>query len=342
MIRTWNGPAILLLASVIAAVGSSLGTSTEIAVAADAVWSVKHRLLGQHGAKSADISGIACSVTEGFPRSCLVIDDNLQEAQFVKLKDGELAAGPSVKLIDNTFHGKAIELDGEGVAFASGYYYVMGSHGHPRDKKGKLDPGKDADEITSRILASSQIVRFRSVDDERVQDLERTSRLREILASDPVLRPFLDARLEKNGLTIEGIAIKHDELFAGLRGPVLDNNRAVVVSVSVDSLFGGTGTMHHLYRLPLGEGLGIRDLAVFDGRVLILAGPVASGSGKYGIFSWSGESETVSALAELAFDAKRKPEGLLPLEKNGTGLRVLILFDGDKEGSPTPVVIPSP
>ena len=42
-------------------------------------------------------------------------------------------------------------------------------------------------------------------------------------------------------------------------------------------------------------------------------------------------------LAELPFDSSRKPEGLLLLEKKASDLGVLILFDGDKEGSPTPV-----
>src|SRR5229473_2996303 len=50
-------------------------------------------------------------------------------------------------------------------------------------------------------------------------------------------------------------------------------------------------------------------------------------------------------LADIAFDfapddpldSSRKPEGLLLLEKKASDLGVLILFDGDKEGSPTPV-----
>jgi hypothetical protein len=48
-------------------------------------------------------------------------------------------------------------------------------------------------------------------------------------------------------------------------------------------------------------------------------------------------------LAELSqFDPKRKPEALLPLDKNGTKLRVLIIFDSDEEGAPTPVEVPAP
>jgi hypothetical protein len=200
-------------------------------------WPVKQRLVGEHGKKSKNISGIACSTPDGFPRSCLVIDDNLQDAQFVKLKKGELVAGKTVRLIENSFRGEPLELDGEGVAFANGYYYVIGSHGHPCHKDQKVDPQKDGNEIRSRIVANSQIVRFRPIQGEGAEDLERTSRLREILASEPLLQLYVNKRLEKNGLTIEGVAVKDDVLYAGLRGPVLDDGRAVIVAARVHTLF---------------------------------------------------------------------------------------------------------
>jgi Protein of unknown function (DUF3616) len=306
-------------------------------------WSVKHRLLGKQDKKSKDVSGIACKTDRYFPRSCLVIDDNLQGAQFVKVKDGELVARKPVKLIDNTFKGELLELDGEGVAFAKGHYYIIGSHGHPRDKKREFDPKKDAEEIKARIFASSQIVRFRPAGDEsKAIDIERSARLREVIASDRDLAPFVDQRLEENGLTIEGIAIKDERLFAGLRGPVLGGNRAVVIAADITMLFGGTGTAHRLFRLSLGEGRGVRDLASFGELILILAGPAANGPGRYAVFSWDGDSESVTLLSELSFSSSRKPEALLPLEKHGSKLRVLILFDDEKEGAPTPVNVAAP
>jgi Protein of unknown function (DUF3616) len=305
---------------------------------ADEAWPVKHELVGEHGRKAKDISGIACTTAAGFPRSCLVIDDNLQDAQFVEVEDGKLTAGDPVKLIDDQFNGKVLELDGEGVAFANGFYYVMGSHGHPRDKDHKLDPTADADKIKARIAATSQIVSLRA-DGTHV---EPTRRLHEIIAAEPALVPFMDRRLENNGLTIEGVAVRDDGvLFAGFRGPVLDDNRAVVLSAYVDVLFGGSGTQHDIFRLPL-AGRGIRDLTMLDGNILILAGPMADGPGAYAIYLWDGKSESVRLLAELPYDPKRKPEGLLVLDRSSTGLRVLILFDGDKEGAPTPVEIPAP
>jgi hypothetical protein len=328
--------AALLLGVVAAGVAEpSLGS-------ADDAWPVEKRLLGEDGKKSKDVSGIACTKADGFPRSCLVIDDNIQDAQFIELTDGKLVAGSSVNLIKNTFNDKALELDGEGVAFSNGYYYVIGSHGHPRDKDHKLDPKTDAAKIRAKIGASSQIVRFRTTgEDGNASGLERTARLRDMIASEPALVPFMDQRLETNGITIEGVAIKDDRtLLAGFRGPVLNGKCAVVLAVEIASLFvDGKGVDHRLYRLPLGDGRGVRDLAPFGDRFLVLAGPVADGPGAYSVYAWDGASESVELLKDLPFDPKRKPEGLLPLDKTSTGLRVLIVFDSDEEGAPTPIEI---
>ena len=77
-------------------------------------------------------------------------------------------------------------------------------------------------------------------------------------------------------------------------------------------------------------------------KLPILAGPVADGPGSYAVYSWDGDGENVKLLSELSFNPARKPEALLPLEKSGSELRVLILFDGDKEGAPTPVTVAAP
>src|ERR1700747_160970 len=77
------------------------------------IWPVRGKLQGKNGEKAENVSGIACATAQRFPRTCLVVDDNLQEAQFVIVKDGEIEAGDMIPLIDNTFEGKRLELDGE-------------------------------------------------------------------------------------------------------------------------------------------------------------------------------------------------------------------------------------
>jgi hypothetical protein len=309
-------------------------------------WHVENRIEGPDGKKSIDVSGIACSETEGLPRSCLVIDDNSQYAQFVTVRDGELIAGKSIRLIDDVLEkdgkknkSEPLELDGEGVAFNDGFYYVIGSHGRPRNAA-KLS-GR---EIAATIAARSQIVRFRASDETNAVP-ERSAGLAKIIAGEPAFAAVIDNNLHDNGITIEGVAIRHGQLYSGFRGPVL-GERAIVLSAPLDGLFGGRQPAHRLFRLPL-DGLGVRDLAVYRDKILILAGPMRNGPGRYAVFSWNGDSEDVRLLGNLDGlsddEGKRKPEALLPLDKTASGrLRVLILSDGPKEGAPTPVEIDAP
>lgn len=336
----------------VAALVSALFLGAPIAFAKDHnAWEVKGRLVAKDGSKSRDISGIACT-GESFPLNCLVIDDNMQDAQFVTVEDGKLHAGDTAHLIDNAFKGKPLELDGEGVAYAQGAFYVIGSHGYPRDKKMKLDPEADADKIKARIAASSQVVRIRlkpnahsPLTENDIQDVTASSGLRTVIAENPVLDRFLDRRLENNGITIEGVAVLGNRLFAGFREPSLEDGRAPVLSVALDNLFGSGSALPDMKLLPLGEGLGIRDLAAFEGGMLVLAGPAGEAPGPYKVYWWNGRDDKVDFLADIteATQAGKdlKPEAILPLDVGPSGVRVLILFDGGEEGSPLPVVIPN-
>jgi hypothetical protein len=309
-------------------------------------WPVRGKLQGKNGKKSRDVSGIDCATAQGFPRAGLVIDDNLQEAQFVTVKNGEIVAGDMISLIDNRFEGKDLELDGEGVAYANGYFYVIGSHGHPRHSKGGLDPEKDAARIAAQIAANSQIVRFRSDGVRATGPIERTAKLRAVIARQPDLRSYRDQRLENNGLTIEGIAVRGGRILVGFRGPQLRGGRAAVLSVAVNGVFGKTAADPRLHRLPLGKGTTVRDLAAFGDGVLVLAGPIASGPGLFGIYWWDGESDSARLLKDLVDIVGKKgngkPEALLPLDEDKFGLRLLVLFDGAKEAAPVVVAVPRP
>ena len=309
-------------------------------------WPVRGKLQGKKGKKSKDLSGVDCTTAKGFPRAGLVIDDNMQEAQFVTVKDGEIVAGDMIALIDNSFEGKPLELDGEGVAYADGFFYVIGSHGHPRDSKRRLDPDKDTARIAAQIAASSQIVRFRSDGARATGAIERTAKLRALIAQQPALRSYQDQRLENNGLTIEGIAVRRGRILVGFRGPTLKGSRAAVLSVAVDGVFGKAAPDARLHRLPLGKEASVRDLAAFGDGVLVLAGPIASGPGPFGIYWWDGESDNARLLKDLADvvgkSGKRKAEALLPLDEDAASLRVLVLFDGEKEAAPVVVTVPRP
>jgi len=322
------------------------------------VWPVKNKMVGKGDSKSENVSGIACVSNSGFPRRCMVIDDELQSAQLVAVYDGAIVAGPSIPLTDDQHDGKALELDGEGVAYENGFFYVIGSHGHPRDKAKKLDPVTDADKIRARIAASSQLIRIRvhpvegypvTVTGARseVPEIARTAKLKEIIRAEPVLAPFVDKRLEANGATIEGIAVRGDRVFAGFRGPVVNGNRAAILSVPVAALFGTEPAASTLHLLSLKPGHGIRDLAALPHGLLVLTGPMAdTGGGTYSVYWWDGATDTPKLLKDLP-PYKRdgdelKPEAILPLNQTSAGLRVLILFDGAKEGGPRAIEVAKP
>ena len=313
------------------------------------VWPVTHRLLGADGEKSEDVSGIACSSTTGFPRSCLIIDDETQAAQLVIVKNGEILAGDPISLHGERFDGQPVELDGEAVAYDGGFFYVLGSHGHPRDRKGKLDPIRDAAKIAAGIKGSSKVFRIR-IDPDHISpegklqgifEVTSSVELRKILLAQPELKSFVDKRLDESGLTAEGLAILNGRFYVGLRSPVLNGRQAALVSADMGSLFEGRDANSKLHVLDLGAGRGVRDLVAFDGGFLVLAGPAGDQEGLYSIFFWDG-AEGKKLLKDLPIWTGKKgrqvkAEAILPLDRNDEGLRVLLMFDGPKEGAPRPI-----
>lgn len=323
-------------------------------------WKVDGKLLGKaDGAsdfkKSKDVSGIACDRGSGFPRLCLVADDETQGAQIVILKDGELVAGDFIKLTDAQHAARPLELDAEGVAFESGSFYVVGSHGRPRHHD---DPTKEA-ASNAKAQATRQI--FRVTLDASSVDMKSgklvsqpaikpSTDLAGILQHQPDLSPSYDRALEDNGLTIEGIAVRDGRLYVGMRGPVLGTD-AAVLSVPLSAVFDGQQAPSRLHKIPLemdtlGKPRAVRDMTWHANGFLVLAGPVNDPPedreiqpSDYSIYVWDGESGLKRARDVPVYGKKVKPEALLPLEGDAQRVRVLLLFDGPKEGEPRPLEV---
>jgi hypothetical protein len=304
-------------------------------------WKVQGDLAGKDGKTTKDASGIACATGTGFPRTCVMIDDELQSAQIVTLTDGTITAGGLVPLIDDRLDGKPIELDGEGVAFADGYFYVIGSHGRPRSDKPKA-------EIDAGLKASSKLVRFK-VSDGGGSDVAVSTRLAELIAAEPLFDKYRDKELEKGGITIEGIAIRGQTLYAGFRGPTVGKGKkhAIIMTAALGYFFGDAPANAEFHRIKLGHGRGVRDLAAFDNGILIMAGPVTSDRGTYSVLWWDGggKPRKLKDLPDYLNKEKTKqwkPEALLPLDRNDKGVRVLLLLDSAKNGKPREVRVPYP
>ncbi|SHG98723.1 Protein of unknown function [Kaistia soli DSM 19436] len=303
-------------------------------------WTVTGFLHGKKDKPAEDLSGIACEPEEDDARLCLLIDDETQFAQWVTLKGGAIVAGALLPLISDHFDGKAVELDGEGAAFADGAFYVIGSFGAPRT--GAPDP-----ESAARLKADSHF--FRIVPEGDSWQISDAASLRSIILADPDLKLFADHELADNGLTIEGVTVSGDTAYIGFRGPVLgvDKSKAAILSLPLSTLFKGAplpaGTEVH--KISLGIGKGVRDLATVGDDVLILAGPVGNekkdhmAEGAYRLFRWSPGSDQASELLQLPLsihgnDSPDKPEAVLPLGVADGHLDVLVLSDGPENGAP--------
>lgn len=309
--------------------------------------------------KSEDVSGLACAGDDSvYPRICLLVDDESQGAQVVILHEDHLVAGDFIRLIDSSFKGKPLELDAEGVAYADGSFYVIGSHGRPRHG----DPTEEEMNM-ARAAATRHVFRVQfdatavgsetgkiskapKIDDDH-------GRLAGLISGDPTLAGFHDKALDDNGLTIEGVAARGLMLYAGLRAPVLDDGSAVIVSAPISALFDHTQGQFTLDRVMLGRDTlgkprGIRDLVAFGDGFLIIAGPAQDPDSSHSIALgdyavYRKDDSGLKKLKDLeAYGTMTKPEALLATGQTGRGLTGLILFDGPKEGEPRLVEITPP
>jgi hypothetical protein len=321
-------------------------------------WRVEGKLLGEirdaDYKKSRDVSGIACTTASGFPRICLLADDETQGAQIVILDFERLIAGDFIRLIYNSHDDAPLELDAEGVAYADGSFYVIGSHGRPRHERNESE--KDTLRNDAQAEASRHLLRIRfdpnAVDrDGRLRgavEIKPSTELSKFIRAEPALMPFFDGKLQDRGLTIEGVAVRAGRLYAGMREPVLDDGQAAVLSVSLGALFeseAGTGQLH---RLNLGKRRGVRDLVEYENSFLVLAGPKDDpengevSDSDYSVVWWDGTGQ-LKPLGDLKSHGRKvKPEALLPLGRSGDKLRALVFFDGPDEGAPRPVEIDHP
>lgn len=325
-------------------------TGTGAARAEDAEWRIEGKLFGKTeagGFKSAhDVSGIACA--DGpLPRLCLIADDEAQGAQIVIAKHRNGEAGAFIPLTSERFEGKPLSFDAEGVAYADGVFYVVGSHGRPRHEKGvDLAMEQARAKATWKLFA----IRFPPGSVNRSGDLRGprpsvvdSADLPAYLKSIPALAAAFDKPLAEHGLNIEGVAVRGGMLFAGLRSPAVEG-KGTVVAVPLDALFNGKAGRASLITVDLGkdshgEPRGVRDLVAYGPDFLVLAGPQIDpppgrpiAYGDYAIFRAT-EIGTTTLLSTLpAFGVEAKPEALMPLDQEGRRLRAVLLFDGPKDG----------
>lgn len=214
--------------------------------------------------------------------------------------------------------GKEVEeADIEGIAYADGYLWLVGSHSRKRKdvkpKSSLLENFARLAAVTSdgnRFLLARIPLRKKRGNYFLAKEVGKNQRKRtaaqlpgsiigsaltDALRTDAHLQDFLPLPGKDNGFDIEGLAVAGDRVFVGLRGPVL-RGWAVILELALEEQDASTLTLKPIgpdgrpYRkhfLDLG-GLGIRDLCVQDDNLLVLAGPTLTVAGPQKVFRWPG------------------------------------------------------
>ena len=297
-------------------------------------------------AGNADMSGIASLDGMG----CLLVSNETRGAQIGMLTSNpwRLKAGPLIPLIPP--RGEE-ECDFESVAVdaSTQFYYVLGSHGVSK-KKGHPRPEQEAlfrlpVEATTKLPSPVQVVPPSSVS------------LRDWLRRVPGIGESVGQPLQANGLSMEGLACREGKLFLGCRSPHREG-KAAILEVEAAVLFSQAAESWPLptvHWVPLGQGLGVRDLARVKGGFLILAGDAGvvptpkfpnpvnyHGDRNFTLFLWKPEApETVTRIGNLP-EVKASAEGLLVLEETDASIKVLILHDGAYNGAPALFLLTKP
>jgi hypothetical protein len=210
----------------------------------------------------------------------------------------------------------AEEADVEGLARHGSFLWAVGSHSLRRARIKAKHSGEKALRRLARVSgqANRQVLVRIPVQDvdglpTPVARIEADGRihsaavfgthghdLRELLADDEHLAPFLPIPGKDNGLDVEGIAVSGERVYLGLRGPVL-RGWAVVLELRpyVDEETPDRLQLHpfddgrpyrkHVLRM---DGLGVRDLCPHGEDLLVLAGPTMDLDGPVHVFRWHG------------------------------------------------------
>ncbi len=261
------------------------------------------------------------------------------------------------------------EADLEGIARQDDAVWAVGSHSLRRRRIRDEHHGEQALRRLAKVTAQPRrqiIARIPVVDVDGLPTLVRDDGtrtaavfgargkdLRDLLAADEHLGPFLSIPSKDNGLDVEGIAVTGERLYLGLRGPVL-RGWAVVLELRPEiderdptrlrlgKFDDGRRYRKHVLRLA---GLGVRDLCPQGEDLLVLAGPTMDLDGPVYVYRWHGacaaEGPTVVRgdllTRELALpfgdgDDHAEGIGLLGPAEDG---RLLVVYDSPAPGRVT-------
>ncbi|MDR6416988.1 DUF3616 domain-containing protein [Pseudarthrobacter sulfonivorans] len=204
------------------------------------------------------------------------------------------------------------EIDIEGLDVAGDTLWLLGSHSSVRKRvKNEHSPDQARKalakvEVSQRRQVLARVATTTLLEEGGSRNGERQrlpvfgpaggsgGGLLELLADDPHLEGFIRSQSipgKDNGIDCEGLAVTGDQVFIGLRGPVL-RGWAVIIELRVGGGPGiepqpisPEGRLYRKHFLDL-RGLGVRDLCRHGEDLLVLAGPTMELDGRTAVFRW--------------------------------------------------------
>ena len=286
-------------------------------------WTVAHPFRGDKA--RTQLSGAACNKSLS---RCIAVNDEKVYAQLFTVSESRIT--PDASSIDLIAGDD--EPDTEGAAFASGSFYVTGSHGNSRKKNKPNEPSY----VVVRINAASGAVDGHS------------TKWRNAIFNSEKLKPYAGQSLkdggpgQAGGANVEGIAVWKERMYLGFRGPSV-GKKAYALSAPIKEIFEKDDKELSAkdHEIELGEKTGVRDLAAVDTGLLILTGPLNEPEGdekvSRSILHWnpdSGKLDTIAQLDPLPKDVKAETLVVLPDNGDKSRFRVLLIFEGLADGSP--------
>ena len=301
------------------------------------------RVLLRFQSTSSDLLGELSAVTRTPDGSLWVgSDEYITIERLTPMGDGIYGNHKTFQLKDfiRLFDHES-EVDIEGLDYGDGYLWVVGSHSLRRNKTKGKKLKKDIERLSEierdpnrYLLARLPVLNGELVptcghpdsDEETLtaaclEQVDGRNLLMDALAKDEHLGPFLEMGLpsKDNGFDVEGLAVQGHQIFLGLRGPVL-RGLAIILEIEVENTAPGTlalkdlgdGNLYRKHFLDL-NGLGIRELCLYKGDLLILAGPTMALEGAMQLFRlkdalehsndtlWDQDSGALEVLFELPF-----------------------------------------
>lgn len=208
-----------------------------------------------------NVSGSA-SLQEGLILACDELHHGVQ-AGHLDLAKGEITVEEKeFPLLENT--KKELDLEGAAADPEHHRYYACGSCSVKRTSGGEAPDRQwlfsaEADAKTGAPLAGK---------------VSKVS-LKEAMKADAFLAEHMDKSAADLGIDVEGLAFKDGRLWFGLRSPNV-NGWGFVVAASAADLMAKKPVVFQRFELPLGEDLGIRDIAPLKDGFLLITGPTGA------------------------------------------------------------------